>query len=214
LKSRFTLSDIGYLVLTKCSELLSDDEDGDEDMDSDEERARRKARMDALVAPLEPGEYGKMPPEYRHGNSQTTAPNPDETESNAPTSKSLTTEPLSRPIRRPIFQRDKFDGVDSDDETTDEEEGGPLEEGEEDEEDRPQVVGEVEIDMDQEQEDFIRFSREILGIDDDAWANIIADREKRGGRYSFTKILLPYQTDSRQKCIYHPVQNYPKKRGH
>jgi hypothetical protein len=197
LKSRFTLSDIGYLVLTKSSELLSDDEDDDEDMDSDEERARRKARMDALVAPLEPGEYGKMPPEYRHGNSQTTATAIDETESSAPTSKPTTTaDTLSRPIRRPIFQRDKFDGVDSDDETTDEEEGGPLEEGEEDEEDRPQVVGEVEIDMDQEQEDFIRFSRELLGIDDDAWANIIADREKRGGRYSFIKILLPCQTDS------------------
>ncbi|CAG8640447.1 2413_t:CDS:2, partial [Acaulospora colombiana] len=73
-----------------------------------------------------------------------------------------TKEPLSRPIRRPIFQRDKFDGVDSDDETSEEEEG------------------EVEIDMDQEQEDFIRFSREMLGIDDDAWADIIADREKRG----------------------------------
>ncbi|PVG02291.1 hypothetical protein CPB86DRAFT_823118 [Serendipita vermifera] len=158
-------------------ELLSDDEE-DEVTDSEEEKARRQARMDALVAPLEPGEYGKMPAEYRHANSQTTAPSTDQTEKDPP--PKATKEPLSRPIRRPIFQRDKFDGVDSDDETTEEEEGGPLEEGEEDEEDRPQVVGEVEIDMDQEQEDFIRFSREMLGIDDDAWADIIADREKRG----------------------------------
>jgi hypothetical protein len=159
--------------------------------------------MDALVAPLEPGEYGKMPIEYRHSNSQRTAPAVDEVSETSPPALSTSTSSripdndnnittTSRPIRRPIFQRDKFDGVDSDDESSEEDEGFGLTtnqiendnlEEEEDEEDQPQIVGEVEIDMAQEEEDFLRFSREALGIDDATWASIIADREKRGGKY-------------------------------
>ena len=165
-------------TLTLSSDLLSDDDDDEEeeDVDSDEEKVRRKAAMDALVAPLEPGEYGKMPVEYRHANSQAAVPN-----SKITTEKSQPEVEDLRPVRRPIFQPDKFDGVDSDDETSEEEVGGPLMEEDEDEDDRPQVVGDIEIDMEQEQEDFLKFSREALGIDDEAWASIIADRTKRGG---------------------------------
>lgn len=169
-------------TLTFESDILSDDED-DEDLDSEHEKVKRKAAMDALVAPLEPGEYGRMPVEYRHPNTQMTAlssePQQDRASDEAPPKKQKAEEPL-RPLRKPILLRDKFDGVDSDDETTDDE-GGFIED-EETGEDQPQVVGEVEIDMEQEQEDFIRFSREMLGIDDEIWANIVADRQKRGGK--------------------------------
>jgi hypothetical protein len=143
--------------------------------------------MDALIAPLEPGEYGKMPPEYRHQNSQRTAPAVMEPKLRSlvgsppkiATSAEVSMDPPHKPFRKPIW-KDKFDGVDSDDETTDED-GDGLGSGEEDEEDRPQVVGEVEIDMEQEQEEFLRFTREALGIDDRAWQKIISEREKRGG---------------------------------
>ena len=160
--------------------MLSEEDEG-EDGDSGEEQVKRQMAMDALVAPLLPGEYGKMPLGYRHANSQTTAVNVDETEEIGNTAQPGKDERDARRMRKPIFEREKFDGVDSDDETSEEEVGGPLMEDEEDEEDRPQVVGEIEIDMEQEQEDFLQFSREALGIDDEAWANIIADREKRGG---------------------------------
>lgn len=91
----------------------------------------------------------------------------------------ISMDPPYKPFRKPIW-KDKFDGVDSDDETTDED-GGGLEDSEEDEEDCPQVEGEIEIDMEQEQDEFLRFTREALGIDDHVWEKIISDRVKRGG---------------------------------
>jgi hypothetical protein len=162
------------------SDLLSDEEDEDEDDVESDEEVRRKA-MDALVAPLVPGEYGTMPAEYRHANSQATAVDAEDITDIGHNREPSEVKDNARLVRKPVFQRDKFDGVDSDDETSEEEVGGPLMEDDEDEDDRPQIVGEIEIDMEQEQEDFLKFSREALGIDDEAWASIIADREKRGG---------------------------------
>ncbi|KAG8805775.1 hypothetical protein FRC17_005341 [Serendipita sp. 399] len=173
-----------------------DNEEGEDIIDSDDAKARRQAAMDALVPPLEPGEYGKMPPQYRHPNTQAVTPykvekvdedGDDEMVSGEP--KAPDTSSSARSLRRPVFQRDRFDGVDSDDETTDEEDNilgsnvmrnGEDDDEEEEEEDRPQIVGDVEIDMEQEEEDFLRFSKEALGIDDATWESIIADREKRG----------------------------------
>lgn len=166
----------------------SDELESDDGSEVEDEAAKRQAAMAALVPPLDPGEYGKMPPEYRHRNSQRTAPVTMESELrplvNSPpkpaaTSAVISMDPPHKPFRKPIW-KDQFDGVDSDDGTTDEE-GEELWSDEEDEEDRPQVVGEVEIDMEQEQEEFLRFTRETLGIDDQAWEKIISDREKRGG---------------------------------
>lgn len=79
-------------------------------------------------------------------------------------------------MRPPIIPRDRYDGVDSDDETDEEEF-----EDDESEEDRPQVVGEIEIDMDEEEEEFLEFSRQALGITDEQWSTIIKDRKDRGG---------------------------------
>ena len=49
-------------------------------------------------------------------------------------------------------------------------------------EDAPVVVGmEEDVDMGEEEADFIRFSKEALGIDEDMWAGILSSRKDRGG---------------------------------
>lgn len=131
-----------------------------------------------------------MPVQYRHANSQvTTQPAPEREQ-----------ETQDTPRRRPIFQRDKFDGVDSDDESTDSENEIQLNDPE-DLEDQPQVVGEIEIDMEQEEEDFLKFSRDALGIDDEAWARIISDRQQRGGTHFLHS--LEFKTDFNIKISIH-----------
>ncbi|PPQ69622.1 hypothetical protein CVT25_013705 [Psilocybe cyanescens] len=174
-------------------DLLSDDpdsSDSDSDSDSDSKSksevtrsAERQAAMDKLVPGLEASDYGKMPASY-HSNSQRLAPesvatdDADEStmvENPASEAKSASL-PKPRTVRPPIIPRDKYDGVDSDDETDEEE----IEEDDESEEDRPQVVGEIEIDMEQEEEEFLEFSRQALGITEDQWSEIVQDRKDRG----------------------------------
>ncbi|KAG1755004.1 SGT1 protein-domain-containing protein [Suillus paluster] len=55
-----------------------------------------------------------------------------------------------------------------------------YEEDVESEEDRPQVVGDIEVDMDEEEAEFLEFSRQALGISDQQWGDIIKDRKGRG----------------------------------
>lgn len=144
-------------------------------------KAALQEAMEKLVPSIDPAEYGVMPASY-YANSQRIAPVTMETEvreeidSVGNTSKDGT--PLKRKsIRRPILPRDNFDGVDSDDETDE----GEVDD--ESDEERPQVVGEIEIDMSEEQEDFVRFSKEALGITDEMWKDIVHDREARGGKW-------------------------------
>ena len=171
------------------SEASSSDEFSDEMSNSSDDNeledvdlAERKAAMDKLVPALEPSEYGQMPASF-HANSQRVAPAIDtgvDTELNGPkknSKASIEPEKLMKPIRRPILSPDKYDGVDSDDET--DEEDGP--EADESEEDQPQVVGEVEVDMGEEEEEFLEFSRQALGISDEQWGEIVRDRKGRGG---------------------------------
>jgi hypothetical protein len=68
--------------------------------------------------------------------------------------------------------------VDSDDETDEEEVVD-----DESDEDKPQVVGDIEIDMGEEEEEFLEFSRQALGITDEQWHGIIQDRQGRGGKF-------------------------------
>ncbi|KAK2462036.1 hypothetical protein APHAL10511_006499 [Amanita phalloides] len=142
-------------------EEFSDSEEGSDAMhenDLDEiGQAERQAAMEKLVPALDPSEYGKMPPSF--SSSQRVTP---------------ITSTQDKPIRPPILPRDKYEGVDSDDESDEEEEDA------ESEEDRPQVVGEVEIDMAEEEEEFLEFSRQALGISDEQWNEIIRDRKSRG----------------------------------
>jgi hypothetical protein len=133
--------------------------------------------MDKLVPALEPSEYGKMPPTY-HTNSQHVAPLTIPIDNSSETVKHRAsdedTNPETKLVRPPILPRDKYDGVDSDDESD-------VEDADEEEEERPQVVGEIEIDMQEEEEEFIEFSRQVLGINDAQWTEIVRDRKERGG---------------------------------
>ncbi|KAJ6627283.1 SGT1-domain-containing protein [Mycena sp. CBHHK59/15] len=165
-------------------EELSNDEDFSDDVMSDsdnfeaENPVARQAALDKLVPGLEPSEYGKMPASF-HSNSQKVLPTTIETdvvEETINLRPSELTEPRSKPIRQPIIPRDKYDGVDSDDETDEED----LNEEDEDEEDRPQVVGDIDVDMGEEEDEFLEFSRQALGITDEQWGEIVRDRRSRG----------------------------------
>jgi hypothetical protein len=159
-------------------ERMSDSDDEMEDVE--DEVARRKA-MDGLVPSLPDSEYGQMPASF-HNHSQRVASSTITTamvdEIPAPgSSKVAPTPPRSKPIRAPIFPRDRYDGVDSDDDT-DSDDGH---EGDEEEDDQPQIVGDIEVDMGEEEEEFLEFSRTALGISDAQWNDIVRDRKGRGG---------------------------------
>ncbi len=168
------------------------DEDDGEDEDApgpafspltEEERKARQEAMDELVPGIDPSEYGKMPASF-HSNSQRTAPVTLDTElrEDLPPASGATgpSEMVPAwPIRPPILPRDRYDGVDSDDETDEDE--GDADEEEDDE--HPQVVGEVEIDMAEEEEEFIEFARQALGVTDEQWNDILRERSERGGAF-------------------------------
>ncbi|KAG6910578.1 hypothetical protein DXG01_009529 [Tephrocybe rancida] len=165
-------------------EEFSDEERDTETDDDDEERpsdpAARQAAMDKLVPGIDPSDYGRMPASF-HSNSQRVAHLDFDTDTmkdivdeEARTSSAREVPP--KPPRQPIIPRDKYDGVDSDDETDEEDEV----DDDEDDEDHPQVLGEIEIDMGEEEEEFLEFSRQALGISDDQWNEIVRDREERG----------------------------------
>lgn len=190
----------------KFSEQFSDEEFSDEEMADSEESdtemdkkemddAERLAAMDKLVPALEPSEYGKMPPSF--SSSQRVA------STTIKTDKVETSTAHEKPIRPPILSRDKYEGVDSDDETDEEDQD------EESEEEMPQVVGEVEIDMQEEEEEFLEFSRQALGISDDQWNEIIRDRRSRGGEQM--KVPKLADIDSVQRS-YRPVRRSRRQR--
>ncbi|KAF8640995.1 hypothetical protein AX17_000640 [Amanita inopinata Kibby_2008] len=166
---------------------LMSEQESEEDMDT--KAAERQAAMDKLVPALDPSEYGKMPSSF-HSNSQRVAVTTIESERVEELSSTKPPQPLSeakfrmKPIRPPILTRDRFEGVDSDDETDEESD-------EESDEERPQVVGEIEIDMAEEEEEFLEFSRQTLGISDEQWIDIIQDRKRRGA-------FVPASVSSRQ----------------
>lgn len=174
-------------------------------MTDEAERKTRQEAMDRLVPALEPNEYGKMPASF-YSNSQAVlrttietdvVDSPDGprisvagTDQSAAVTSTSNLPSTSRPLRRPILPRDDFDGVDSDDETDEEERnigggGGDDIDGEESDEDRPQVVGDFEIDMGAEEEEFLEFSRNALGISDDMWDDMMRERQGRGGPFHF-----------------------------
>lgn len=153
----------------------------------------RKAALDRLVPALEPSEFGKMPASY--SKSQRTTPATVETDRiGGPFNEFGGKASKGRAVRQPILPRDSFDGVDSDDET---DSGGENDS----DEDKPEVVGDFEIDMRQEEQEFLEFSREALGITDDQWNDILKDRKARGGKFllvvnirlaSCTAVFIPH----------------------
>lgn len=106
-------------------------------------------------------------------------------------------------IRRPLLEKDSYDGVDSDDESSGGEEGaqdigasggmsGALKAAmardgleTDEEEDVSMVVEEPEVDMGEEESEFIKFAREALGLDEQMWQKIVGERQQRGGASSF-----------------------------
>lgn len=191
------MADVSIYSDVFSDESFSDDSDGEDSMDEDHPQSQpisyangstaTKEAMDKLVPNLDPGEYGKMPAAY-YTNSQKVAPTTittdvveESTPDNQPNIPSPRTSTTSKPIREPILPRDKYDGVDSDDESDDKE----MLEDDESEEDMPQVVGDIEIDMGEEEEEFLEFSRQALGISDEQWNDILQDRKGRGGKFIF-----------------------------
>lgn len=159
------------------------DSDSEPEIGSKEKTlAKTQAAMDKLVPALEPSDYGKMPASY-HSNSQRVASESiatDMAEENVKendTIPRINIERKTKPLRPPIIPRDKYDGVDSDDETEEDQD-------DESEEEHPQVIGEIEIDMEEEEEEFLEFSREALGITNEQWQEIVMDRKNRGGASS------------------------------
>lgn len=205
--------DISHFHPCVCSEAFSDEDgtesDDDEDLFSDEnfsdsddegsdaeirkatESARQQA-MDNLVPALPASEYGQMPASFNTQRVAKTTILTEQVEAGPPnadtTAKAIgeSSPPArARPIRLPLLPRDKYEGVDSDDESSSSDPlaGGDDEDGES-EEDRPQMVGEIEVDMEEEEAEFLEFSRQALGISDDMWDDIIKERRGRGGVFS------------------------------
>jgi len=149
----------------------------------------RQEAMDKLVPALPASEYGQMPASFntqRVAKTTLLAEQADHGSAKDVGGSDVAMEEVSspaqaRPIRPPLLTRDKYEGVDSDDESSS---SDPLvggdEEDVESEEDRPQVVGEIEVDMNEEEAEFLEFSRQALGISDDMWDDIIKERRGRG----------------------------------
>lgn len=159
-----------------CSE-DSDDDDDDDDAEaptlSPEERAARTA---ALVAPLAEADWGHKP-------APAAAP---------------ATPALERPAREPKLTRNVYEGASDDDDSSEgEDEGAPPKGGEDGEyegvdEDDPAVLGEPDLDLEEEMDEFLRFATETLGLSKEQYQGILGEREKRGGEgirvwdYSFS----------------------------
>ncbi|KAG1829232.1 SGT1-domain-containing protein [Suillus subalutaceus] len=172
------------------SSVSSDEDDADEEdeenfsdekfSDSDDEdepvadEAARQEAMAKLVPALSEAEYGQMPASF---NTQRVSKVTIETEtveetdpvktqfSAAEPALEITSPARTRSIRPPILTARRVRGYEEDIES---------------EEDRPQVVGDVEVNMDEEEAEFLEFSRQALGISDQQWGDIIKDRKGRG----------------------------------
>ena len=165
---------------------FSDERFSDSEVDSsDNEESANAARQDALeklVPGIDPSEYGRMPASF-YDRSQRVAPSEltndvMEVESAESAREGGMSSAWSGSVRGPILARDRYEGVDSDDDT----EGEDSPADEEEEEEQPQLVGEIEVDMAEEEEEFLEFSRQTLGISDDQWQEILQDRRGRGGK--------------------------------
>ena len=177
---------------------FSDEKFSDSEVDSgDDEESTSSARRDALeklVPGIDPSEYGRMPASYYDRSQRAAPPEPMNDDvgvegvESAGEGGSSFAQPTS--IRAPILTRDSYEGVDSDDDTE-----GEDSLVDEEEEEKPQLVGEIEVDMADEEEEFLEFSRQTLGISEDQWQQILQERRDKGGKslwltycFSFTPL--------------------------
>ena len=103
----------------KFSDDDSDDSDDDDDQDDGAAKLARREAMDKLVPGIDPSEYGKMPISFRN-NSQRVAPTTVSTDTIGGAEDDGQVQ--QKPVRAPILMRDRYEGVDSDDETDEEDE--------------------------------------------------------------------------------------------
>ncbi|KAG6381423.1 SGT1 protein-domain-containing protein [Boletus reticuloceps] len=177
---------------TDSDERSSGSDDEESNAETRKRNAARQQAMDNLVPALPASEYGRMPASF---NTQRVAKttilteqvetglsNPDAVTNGAVVQVGEPSSPVrTRSIRPPLLPRDKYEGVDSDDESSSSDPlAGGDDEDAESEEDRPQVVGEIEVDMNEEEAEFLEFSRQALGISDEMWDDIIKERRGRG----------------------------------
>ncbi|KAH9007998.1 SGT1-domain-containing protein [Lactarius pseudohatsudake] len=140
---------------------FSDEEFSEVDSDDDEDSARaaRQDALEKLVPGIEPSEYGRMPLSFYNRSQRVARVAPE----NEDTAAEATTSDAGLPH--------SDDDTDESDEPADEDE---------DEDEQPELVGEVEVDMAEEEEEFLEFSRQALGISDDHWQQILQERRDRG----------------------------------
>ena len=139
---------------------LTDDEEGSETEIIKPTAAETKAAQDKLVPSLPTEEWGSH-----------TQKKPLPTPADDPP-------PL---VSEPKLQPDHYDGAsdDEDDEDMMNEDESALQR----DEDGAQIVdGDEEVDMDQEMEEFLKFTREALGLTAEQYEDILKSRSDRGGK--------------------------------
>ncbi|BGP22074.1 SGT1 family protein [Rhodotorula toruloides] len=160
----------------------TDGDDSDEDVDMPEMSAEeRAARLEKLVAPLPPDQWG------HHTQPSPTVPS---TTAGGDDSSAPSTEPAAstRQPRPPKLAKEEYEGASDLDEYSSDEEGGPMAEGEEglggpevEGEDGPSVLREEDVlDMGEEMDEFLQFATEALGLTEEQYARILQDRRDRG----------------------------------
>ena len=150
--------------IAPCSEQSDDDDDSDEGATLSP--ADRAARMEVLVAPLDPESWG-------HKETPLA--------SVPPASKPL-------PPREPKLTEEKYDGASSDssDEEVDASEVKETSEVTEEDvvmedEDAPAILDEEEVNMQEEMDEFLKFATETLGLTAEQYSAILGERRGRGG---------------------------------
>lgn len=146
------------MLILACSELSSDE---DSDVEQAPTSAEKQAAQDKLIPSLPKEEWGSHTQKPQTAQDQKVEATP--------------------PISAPKLEEEHYDGA-SDDEDDDEEmneDQSALRTGEE----GAQIMGDGEVDMDQEMEEFLRFTREALGLTAEQYDDILKSRSQRGGEF-------------------------------
>ncbi|SCV72719.1 BQ2448_4256 [Microbotryum intermedium] len=155
------------------------EEEGEEVVRSEEEKKRRLA---SLVQGLEKSEWGAKTVDETQSL--------EEEESKTKQVAAVPAVPPTKVPRPPQLTRNKYDGAsESDDSSSDEEEegqeglGGPLRGIAEDltgREDQGEDAPAVEMDMEEEMDEFLKFATETLGLTQAQYEDILKERKGRG----------------------------------
>ena len=159
-------------ALKYLSELSDDDSDDASEMSPED----RKAAQDKLVAPLAPEEWGEQ-------NRAEAKAREEPAKNDASAEKQKTAEEIA-PSR---FEAEHYEGASEDEEEADEDMMDEHQSAMRHDEDGAQIIDEdeeAEVDMDQEMEDFLKFTREALGLTQEQYADILKSRSDRGGEQS------------------------------